>query len=196
MEPKLLTGILFALGIVIGYLMPTIYYQAKSKSVAASVRELYEIANPGSSVEIVAVKDEGNMFKIILKLTDARGSFYREVYVSKDGKFLTEGVIFVKESLERMKKLRDFVDCLYDSGLRIYGILNRTQSPQAALATSLQLNLLGRYSPKLLVSCDGVALQNCMKAGVTSFPSIVYQGKVYAGVKSVEWLSQLTGCQA
>ena len=187
--------LIFIAGILIGFFMYQIYFFVLKGIVANKVKRLYELANPGADIEILAIKDEKSVYKVVIKASDATGTHYREAYVTKDGKYLTEGVILVEESIQQIQKMKNFVDCLYDKGLRIYGVLNQSQSPQGALATSLQLNLLGRYSPKLFVSCEGNLVQNCIDLGIQQIPSIVFEGKIYVGVKSVEWLSDLTGCE-
>jgi hypothetical protein len=91
--------------------------------------------------------------------------------------------------------LKSFVECLDSKGLKIYGVLNQTENPQGATATLLQLNILGVYSSKLYVSCDGSFVQNCISAGVTQVPSVVFGGRVEAGVKTIEWFESVTGCK-
>jgi len=178
----------FVAGIIIGLFTPKIYTMFTKKDVGKRVKRLYELANPGLTIELVDVLDEGSMYRVLLKTRGSKGVNYIEVYVTKDGKFLTEGVIFVKESIEQIQKLKDFVDCLENKGVKIYGLSNHT-------ATLLQLNLLGRYSTKLYVSCDGDNLQSCINAGVTQVPSVVINGKVEPGVKTIEWFERQTGCK-
>jgi len=90
--------------------------------------------------------------------------------------------------------MKNFVDCLYNKGLRVYGA---TQTNNTAInsATLLQLNILGRYSPKIYVSCDGDNLQTCIQIGLQALPSIVYNNTAYPGVYSAEYLANLTGCK-
>jgi len=184
------------IGFVIGYwLVPYFNTLSSEKVVSEKVKTLYELANPGTKITVESIKERDGIFHLILKAQSVTGVSYREVFVTKDGKLLTEGVIYVENSTRSIKAFKEFVDCLYDKGLRIYGVLNRTQNPQGAVATYLQLNLLGRYSGKLFVDCDGLNVVNCIKANVTQVPSVVYKGKIYSGVKTASFLESLTGCK-
>jgi hypothetical protein len=163
-------------------------------SIAENIRKLYELALPGSSVSVESINEFGNLYKILLRISNQQGTNYLEVYASKDGKYVTENVIYVKESTQQIEKMKNFVDCLFNKGLRVYGA---TQTNNTAInsATFLQLNVLGRYSPKLYVSCDGDNLQTCIRIGLQALPSIVYNNTAYPGVYSVEYLANLTGCK-
>ncbi|MEM5804993.1 MAG: hypothetical protein QW156_02785 [Candidatus Aenigmatarchaeota archaeon] len=158
------------------------------EEIKQKVKNLYELANPGVTVEIASVTEESGLYKIILKAIDMGGINYREVFVTKDGKLLTEGVVLVEESIKQITRLKDFVDCLNEKGVKIYGLNNNT-------ATLLQLNLLGRYSLKLYVSCDGDLVQNCIQANVSQVPSVVHNNKVEPGVKSIDWFEKISGCK-
>jgi len=156
--------------------------------VGKKIKNLYELANPGTTVEILTLTEESGLYKAVLRASGVGGTNYAEVYVSKDGKLLTQNVILVEQSIEQIKKLKDFADCLDGKGVKIYGISNHT-------ATLLQFNILGIYSAKLYVSCDGALVQNCISANVTQVPSVVFGGRIEPGVKTVEWFEQATGCK-
>jgi len=156
--------------------------------VSKKIKSLYELANPGTSVEVLTLTEESGLYKALVRATGAGGVNYGEVYVTKDGKLLTQNVIFVEQSIEQISKLKDFVDCLDEKGVKIYGISNHT-------ATLLQLNVFGVYSTKIYVSCDGDLVQNCLAANVTQVPSITFAGRVEPGIKSLQWFEQVTGCK-
>ena len=189
---------IFIAGLIIGLSFFAVFNFAlpifQKSSVAENVRKLYELALPGSSVSVESVSDFGNLYKILLKVSTQQGTNYLEVYASKDGKYVTESIIYVRESVQQIEKMKNFVDCLFDRGLRIYGA---TQTNNTAInsATLLQLNILGRYSPKLYVSCDGDNLQACVQIGLQALPSVVYNNTAYPGVYSAEYLANLTGCK-
>lgn len=166
----------------------------KKKEVGENVRKLYEIANPGSSVEVISLSDHGNMYQVILKISTAQGTNYLETYVSKDGKYLTENVIHVRESIQQIERMKKFVDCLFEKNVRIFGA-TATNVSEINTATLLQLNILGRYAGKIYVSCDGDALQQCINIGLTSLPALVYENKAYYGVFKAEAIANLTGCK-
>ena len=160
------------------------YYQ----DVDSKIKSFYELSLPGTQVEIVNKQEEHGMYKILVKVISPLGVTYREAYVSKDGYLLTENPIFVERATEQINKSKNFVECLAGKGVRIYGLSNQTQ-------TLLQLNILGIYGRLLYVPCDGQLVNNCIAANVTQVPSVVINGKVYPGVKTIDWFMQATGCK-
>jgi len=192
---KVLISVSLIVGILIGYFIPDIVSYLSRSKIEKDIVKLYELANPGTMISVESVKDMGDIYRVLLKVVSNRGTNYQEVFVTKDGKYLTTSIIFVKESIKSISSLKNFVECLNSKGVRIYGITNSTQSPQGASATLLQLNILGRYSIQLYVPCDGQFVNNCLNAGVTQVPSVVYKGKVYSGVYSIPWFENLTGCK-
>ena len=189
--------IMFMIGLLIGLTIFGVYNfvlpLAQKSSVAENVRKLYELAL-GSPVSVESVNDFGNLYKILLKVSTQQGPNYLEIYTTKDGKYVTESIIYVKESTQQIEKMKNFVDCLYNKGLRVYGAI-QTNNTAINSATLLQLNILGRYSPKIYVSCDGDNLQTCIQIGLQALPSIVYNNTAYPGVYSAEYLANLTGCK-
>ena len=165
-----------------------------SKS-AESVKTLYELANPGTSFEVVAVTETSGLYKVLLKSVSSSGTVYSDVYVTKDGKFLSPSVILVENSTEQILKTKEFIDCLYDRDVRIFGTLNSSLSPQGAATTSLQLQALGMYSGKIYVSCDGPNLENCIRAGISEVPSVLYNNTLYPGAKDLPWFEQTSRCK-
>lgn len=177
------------LGLILGWLLPPFFgfdIFATKQRVGEKVKNLYELANPGSTFSVISISEESGIYKIILKANTPFGTTYREAYVTKDGELLTEGVIFVGKSIEQIAAYKEFVDCLDSKGLKIYGISNQT-------ATLLQLNMLGRYSSKIFVSCDDP--KPCQDLGITQVPSIAYKGEIYPGVQSLNWFETKTGCK-
>jgi hypothetical protein len=165
-----------------------------SGAISAKVERLYELSNPGVGAEVVSVTSESGMYKVGVKITSIDGQVsYAESWVTKDGRLLTQSVILVEESVGQMGKLRDFVACLADSGVRIFGSLDENVSPQGSQATLLQLNLLGAYSPAIYVSCDA-DVQACVEAGITQVPAVYYNGTVEFGLKNIEQLEEISGC--
>ncbi|MCK4555220.1 MAG: hypothetical protein KAT83_01310 [Candidatus Aenigmarchaeota archaeon] len=170
-------------------------FSNSSSSAGEKVKTLYELVTPGTAFEVLSVNEESGMYKVALKIVAASGTSFSEVYVTKDGKLLSEGMVMVEKSTEEIGAAKNFVDCLYDNGLRIYGVLNQSFSAEAASMTSMQLQTLGMYSGKLYVSCDGQFLQGCVDLGLQQVPSVVYNNTAYNGVKDVAWLEQATGCK-
>ena len=181
--------------IVVAALAYSTFFWTSSADIEKNLKNLYELANPGTTAEIVTLTSQGNLFKVLVKLSSVNvNPSYVDVWITKDGKFLTQNVIFVKESVGQMQNLKEFVSCLYNKGVRIYGSLNQTTSPQGSQATLLQLNLLGSYSPAIYVSCDA-DLQGCLSAGITQVPTIVINNTGSVGAKDIAALEQLSGCK-
>ncbi|MEM5868057.1 MAG: hypothetical protein QXG39_09100, partial [Candidatus Aenigmatarchaeota archaeon] len=76
------------------------------------IKTLYELANPGTNVEVISLTEESGLYKALIKAVGVTGTNYAEIYISKDGKLLTQNVIFVEQSIQQIKRLKDFVDCL------------------------------------------------------------------------------------
>lgn len=157
------------------------------QNIDKKLKNFYELAIPNSNVEVVYKEEQHGLYKVLLKVVTPAGISYREAYVTKDGAIITEMPIFVDRAIQQITRSKNFVDCLFSKGVRIYGLSNQSQ-------TLLQLNLLGIYASKLYVPCDGNLVQNCVAANVTQVPSIVINKSVYPGVKDINWLSQQTGC--
>ena len=189
-------------GIIIGFLIADFIVPVFYKSILdQKVKTLYELAFPGTQVEILSSKEESGLYKFDLKLTSTTGPFYQEFYVTKDGKLLdvsgsTINPIDIETFISDIEKSKNFVDCLFGKGLKIYGVLNQTANAQGAQATLIQLSLLGRfYSPKLYVSCDGDLVQQCLSSGINQVPSVVFNNQIEAGIKTIDWFENKTGCK-
>ncbi len=189
----ILFGILI-IAVIAGFLMFGTFSKIDSRTIN-SVKELYELANPGTTVEVVSITEESGIYKLLLKSAGAGGTSYNEVYVTKDGRLLSQNMIFVGNSTRQIERMRNFVDCLNGKNLRIYGILNQSISSEGAMATYSQLQLLGIYSGKLYVSCDGQNLQSCISLGIKEIPSMIYNSTIYGGAKNAQWLEETTGCK-
>ncbi|MCS7123487.1 MAG: hypothetical protein RMJ17_02870 [Candidatus Aenigmarchaeota archaeon] len=189
-----LIGIL--IGMVVGFSLFFIISMVNERimidRVSKDIVNLYELMFPDIKFSIESIKKTGGMFKFLLKGSD---NSYREVFVSSNGNYLTEAVIFVKESIQQIQKMKNFVDCLHSKNVRIFGMLqsNNTIINQA---TFLQLNILGRYSSKIYVSCDGEALNSCIAIGLKALPAVVINNTSYEGViLQAKDLANLSGCK-
>jgi hypothetical protein len=144
----------------------------------------------------MSLNEQSGVYRILVKINSGGTISYQEGYITKDGKLLSmsDSTILVESSIDQVEKQKDFVNCLYDKGVRIFGVSNQTT--QGGVATIYQLNILGRiYSPKLFVSCDGQFVQQCINAGISQVPSIVLGGNIDPGIKTVEWFQTKTGCK-
>lgn len=187
---------LFLLGIVIGYFVSNFTYFFARAQTENKIKTFYELILPGSTAEVMSLKEESGMYRALVKVTSSTGVSYPEVYVTKDGKLLStlDSTILLETSVKQIEQQKNFVNCLYGKGVRIYGLANQTT--QGGVATLLQLNVLGRiYSPKLFVSCDDVLVQQCIDAGVYQVPSVVMGNYTEPGVKDINWFESKTGCK-
>ena len=153
------------------------------------VKTLYEVTNPGTNITVSKIDEVSGMYKVLFKVVDNTGAVtYRETYITKDGELMSENMVLINQSISQITKIHNFVDCLDNKNVKIFGISNHT-------GTVLQFNILGGvYSTKLYVSCDGDLAQQCVNIGVDTVPSVFYKNKAYSGVQSLESLQNLTSC--
>lgn len=185
------------LGLVVGLVSVT-YLPASSDDAQTNVKEFYELIVPGSEVEITDVSEESGLFRVTASVDVDGEETIQESFVTRDGKLLStlDSIVVLDESISQIEKTRNFIDCLYDSDARIYGVLDDNFNPQGAQATAFQLNLLSpTYAPKLFVSCDGNELGKCVSLGITEVPTTVVGNQGERGIKSVEWFTEQTGCK-
>ncbi|MBI2547600.1 MAG: hypothetical protein HYW23_04115 [Candidatus Aenigmarchaeota archaeon] len=177
------------LGIVISSLSPLNLTTLVNGDVSSKVKSLYELVNPGVSVSVVKIDDVNGMYKVLFKAVDVSGGVtYRETFITKDGKLLTENMVQVDPSISQLNKTHNFVDCLATKDVKVAGIANDT-------VTLMQFNALGgSYATKLYLSCDGGQVQQCVNSGITQVPAVIYNSKIYAGVQTIQFLGNLTGC--
>ncbi len=189
-----IAGIFFvgvALGIIVNVFSPVnlLGFLTKAGDVSSQLESLYELVNPEVDVSVVKVDEVSGMYKVLFKAVDALGATnYQEVYITQDGKFLSQNMIIITESINQLTKSKNFIDCLDSKNVRIAGIANNT-------GTQLQFNALGLpYSGKLYVSCDGESVQQCLDFGITQVPTIIYNNQGYPGPQPVEFFENLTAC--
>jgi hypothetical protein len=183
-------------GLLIGYFATSIYYYIFRQDIERKIKTFYELLLPGTTAEVVSLNEQSGVYRIFVKINSGGTISYQEGYITKDGKMLSmaDSTILVESSINQVEKQKEFVNCLYDSGVRIFGISNQTT--QGGVATIYQLNILGSiYSPKLFVSCDGQFAQQCINAGISQVPSVVISGNVDPGIKTIEWFQTKTGCK-
>jgi hypothetical protein len=143
-----------------------------------------------SNVEVVSVKDEGYLYRILLRLKLPEGDALREVYATKDGKYFSEAgnVIEVSSFMERLDSERSFANCLKARGFVVVGQKSEPNTVQ-------QLLTIGNFANRVYFECSGENLQACQQIGIQAIPTIFYNKMNYTGVKSREWIESLTGCK-
>lgn len=152
-----------------------------------SIQELYQILT-GQDVEILATEFENNIYKIVIQTFDIQGNRNTQVlFVTKDGKMMTDRMIDLEAYKTGLQREKNFVQCLFDKGVRIVGLANNTGSV-------LQVQALGTFGSLLYFDCGGANLQICQDIGVQTVPSVIYNNTIYEGLKEPQWFIDTTGC--
>ena len=192
-KEKLIPVVMLIVGLILGSMLIflTDYGLGKVSTSEASkkVKDLYELAF-GTNVEIISVTEESNMYRVIARATDSLGqTSVIELYMSQDGKLVSDKVVKVDEFTSNLKKQSDFIDCLDKKGLRFYGVSSDN-------VTQMQANsVLGgsRFLSKIYVDCYD-NMKECENAEIKVVPTIVYENKTYEGFKTLDWFENKTGC--
>ena len=139
-------------------------------------------------MEILSVKEESGIYRILIKTTDAKGAINaQEVFITKDGKLITDKFLPAADYKTSLQNDKDFLDCLYGKGVRVLGLSDNNY-------TLMQLNALGNFWYKIYIDCAGNNLQACQQLGVKNIPSVLYNQTIYEGAKSLNWFENVTGC--
>lgn len=159
------------------------------QKVVASVENVYRNLTE-SDVETVSTKDEGYLYRMLLRLKLTGGDVLKEVYATKDGKYFSESgnVIEISGFMQRLDKEKSFAECLKVKGFVIAG-------QQSEPNTYQQLLIIGNFASKVYFDCTEANLQVCQQLGIQTIPTIFYNNMNYTGVKSREWVESLTGCR-
>lgn len=187
----LVVGLLVGIGIGFLFFSGVLSFQANQKAITNKVLETYELANPNTNLEVMNVKERGGLYEVILSTGQQT---HQTVYVTKDGKFLSEVLLNLSQFKETMQSRKEFFNCLKDKDVKIYGAL-QTNNTQIQRATRLQIQLLGgaNYLGDIYQDCSN-NLQACVQQGVKTLPSVKYGGKFYGGVKQYQWFQNVTDC--
>ncbi len=180
-------GIILVLVIILAFmLLQNTITLGSQKQVVDSVENVYKMLTE-SDVEVLNVKDEGYVYKLLVRLKLRDGDVIKELYATKDGRFLSENIMEVSGTLARLEKEKKFAECLRSKGFIVLGQKSEPNTLQQLLA-------IGNYANKVYVDCTGANLQACEQLGVKEVPSIVYDNKIYTGLKSLDWIESTTGC--
>jgi len=164
------------------------FMESKSKEESVEkLKNLYRMLTE-RGVEVLNVKDEGNLYRVILRLKLNTGDVLKDVYVTKDGKFFSENIMNITNFEKTLIRQKNFTECLKSKGVLIFGQKNEPNTMQ-------QLLILGNYANKIFVDCSGANLQICQRLGIETIPTILYNNMNYTGVKSIAWFETLTGCR-
>ena len=183
-------GVILVLVVILAFmLLQNTIIAGSQKQVLDSVENVYETLTE-SDVEVLSVKDEGYVYRVLLRLKLTGGDVIEEIYATKDGRFFSEAgnVVEVSSFMERLSKERDFADCLKARGFIVFGLKSQPETLQQRL-------VIGNFVNKVYVDCVGANLEACVQLGIQEVPTIVYDRMNYTGVKTREWVESLTGCE-
>ena len=183
-------GIILVLAAILAYsfLQNTLISSSQQK-VLKDIGKAYELLTE-NEVEVLNVKDEGYVYKILLRLKITGGDVIREIYATKDGRFFSEAgnVIEVSSFMERLSREKGFAECLKTKGFIVFGQKSEPNTLQ-------QLLEIGNFANRIYVDCVGANLEACVQLGISEIPTIVYNQMNYTGMKTRAWVESLTGCE-
>lgn len=183
-------GIIIILAAVLAFnFLQSSLILGSQQKVVEDVGKAYELLTE-SEVEVLSVKDEGYVYKMLLRLKITGGDVIKEIYATKDGRFFSEAgnVLEVSGFMERLSKERDFAECLRTKGFIVFGQKSQPETLQ-------QLFEIGNFANRVYVDCIGANLEACLQLGIQEIPTIVYNQMNYTGVKTRGWIEGLTGCE-
>ena len=191
MVEKVYVAIIAVLVVVIAYLFvqsnQNLSDLSGQQAAANTVKDIYDLQYETNSEVLSAVEMNG-IYKAVVRFNDFSGQrVTQDVFITKDGKLITDRFIIADNYRTALQRQKSFVECLLERNLRILGQSNDT-------ATLQQFNVLGTYSYKLFVSCNGADEQSCRDLGVDRYPTTVFNSTGYANIYAPQFFSQLTGC--
>lgn len=151
------------------------------------VKDTLSLTNPNSNIEVSSVTEENDLYKVTYKLDGQ----LQETYLTKNGKFLVQGLTNISAAQARYTDLNDFVGCLQQKGAVIFGMANNpdTQNLVQALGGP---NLVSQ----IYYDCSSNQSRRvCLQNNITRVPSVMYQGQVLQQPQRVSQIEQLTGCK-
>jgi|SRR3989344_112676 len=110
--------------------------------------------------------------------------------------FLLIIIAFILFRPETTGENDDFVNCLAEKDAKFYGAYwcGHCKTQKDLFGDSLSL-----LKDKVYVECAEDAFNNerdkCIQAGIVGYPTWVINGNKYTGTKSLNQLSELTGCE-
>ena len=191
MIDKVYLGIIAVLVLIVIYLFAQSNQNLQDisgqQNAANTAKDIYDLQYETNS-EILSTVEMNGVYKVVVRFKDFKGDdVTQDVFITKDGKLLTDRFIVADNYRSALQSQKDFVECLLSRNLRVLGQSNDT-------ATLQQINVLGTYAYKLFVSCNGDSEQGCRELGIERYPTTVYNSTGYANIYAPEFFSQLTGC--
>lgn len=158
------------------------------------------LVQPGTKATPVSVEDAGSVYRVTTLYQGQR----IPVYITKDGTYLFLTAINTSQQLPvetltptstptpapqiKAEDLKQFINCLNSSGFKIYGATWCGYCKQL-------VEMLGGYDmvKPIYVECT-VEKEECAKADIRAYPTIMINGTRYQGDRTFEAFSRATGC--
>ncbi|MCJ7450496.1 MAG: hypothetical protein MUP58_02040 [Candidatus Nanohaloarchaeota archaeon QJJ-9] len=139
----------------------------------------------GAEVSIESVSTEGDLYKVFVKSEEDINS----IFLTRDGKYIVQNPINASDYTQKAKAMSDFLGCLREKDLTIYGKSNLN-------ATKTQIKILGGPNNMrgLYQELDNQTTQKLVNQGVKTIPVTVHNGKIYQGVKTAGFYKEITNC--
>ncbi len=149
------------------------------------------LVQPGTKAAAVSVEEAGSVYKVV---TEYQGQLI-PVYITREGRYLfltsplniSQPIVTPTPEI-KAEKLEQFIACLNRSGFKIYGAAWCTYCKQL-------VEMLGGYEmvKPIYVECT-VEKEECAKADIRAYPTIMINGTRYAGERTIEAFSKATNC--
>jgi len=149
------------------------------------------------TASLMDVIEESGVYKIHLKIAESE----YESYITKDGKILFSFGFDVEEQPaqeeqkeQEVENLDSFAQCLTDKGLKFYGSKNCgwCEKQKELFGDSLQYV---EYIECIDPQTDQWS-ELCREAGIDAVPTWEIAGEMSSGFKTLEQLSDLSGCSS
>ena len=104
---------------------------------------------------------------------------------------------FIFKPSENPGEFDNFVNCLAEKDAKFYGAYwcGHCKTQKELFHDSEDL-----LKEEVYIECAEDAINNqrdkCIEAGITAYPTWIINGQKYTGTKSINQLSELTGCEA
>jgi hypothetical protein len=152
----------------------------------ASIKEIYELSNPGSVVTEIELVRTGVFYKVLFKLD----GLLMETNIDFRGRYIFPERVELETNRIALQSQRNFFACLAGNNTVLFGKSDTN-------ATLVQLNALRNspYAASIYFDCIGDKIQTCVSLNVTTVPAWGIGNQLVPSLLTIEQLTQLTGCQ-
>jgi hypothetical protein len=184
---KVYVGIIIILAAVLIYFVAQGPLAANAQEPAVNSAKAIFSALSENPAEVVSVKEDSGLYKVTMRITTTAGqSTLQDIYVTKDGNFISDKMINVQDYTRQLEREKNFTDCLVAKKVVIAGLSTDAN-------TVSQLQILGNYGYKVFFDCSANQ-QICQNAGITKTPTTVIGNQTFEGIQPASFYTQATGC--